>query len=94
MAYAWDNPDNPARPQDNKGGDVPGDGYFGCMFLNHTTDPSGATAPPHVGITSFKFYQTSAAGNMQQGADVSVTGNTFTVTVAAKTHNGDHRHEE
>ena len=61
MAYAWDNPDNPARPQDNKGGDVPGDGYFGCMFLNHTTDPSGATAPPHVGITSFKFFSGSAS---------------------------------
>jgi hypothetical protein len=41
MAYAWDNPDNPNRPQDNKGGDVPGDGYFGCMFLNHTVDPAG-----------------------------------------------------
>ncbi len=59
MAYAWDNPDNPNRPQDNKGGDVPG--YFGCMFLNHTTDPSGATAPPRVGITAFKFFSGSAS---------------------------------
>lgn len=59
MAYAWDNPDNPNRPQDNKGGDVPS--YIGCMFLNHTTDPSGATAPPHVGITAFKFFSGSAS---------------------------------
>jgi hypothetical protein len=58
MAYAWDNPDDPMRPQDNKGGDVPG--YFGCMFLNHTTDPSGATAPPRVGITAFKFFSGNA----------------------------------
>ena len=58
MGYEWDNPDDPGRPQDNKGGDAPG--YFGCMFLNHTTDPSGATAPTHVGITSFKFFSGSA----------------------------------
>src|SRR5437867_7488265 len=38
MGYMWDNPDDPARTQDNKGGDAPG--YIGCMFLNHTTDPS------------------------------------------------------
>lgn len=59
MAYAWDNIDNPNRPQDNKGGDVPS--FFGCMFLNHTIDPSGATAPPRVGITSFKFFAGSAS---------------------------------
>ena len=35
------------------------------------------------GLTSFKFFQTSAAGNMLQGSDVSVSGNTFTITVAA-----------
>ena len=59
MGYAWDNPDDPNRPQDNKGGDAPG--YFGCMFLNHTTDPSGANAPRRVGITSFKFFSGSGA---------------------------------
>ncbi len=59
MGYMWDNPDNPARPQDNKGGDVPG--FIGCMFLNHTTDPAGLTAPPRVGITSFKFFSGSAS---------------------------------
>ncbi|MBI4364261.1 MAG: hypothetical protein HY568_02430, partial [Candidatus Latescibacteria bacterium] len=59
MGYMWDNPDNPARPQDNQGGDAPG--YFGCMFLNHTTDPTGFTAPRRVGITSFKFFSGSAS---------------------------------
>src|SRR5690349_19973413 len=59
MGYMWDNPDDPARIQDAKGGDVPG--YFGCMFLNHTTDPSGVTAPKHVGITAFKFFSGSAS---------------------------------
>ena len=59
MGYMWDNPDDPNRPQDYHGGDAPG--YFGCMFLNHTTDPSGATAPREVGITSFRFFSGSAA---------------------------------
>jgi len=59
MAYTWDNIDNQNRPQENKGGDAPG--YFGCMFLNHTTDPTGATAPTRVGITSFKFFAGSAS---------------------------------
>ncbi len=59
MGYMWDNPDNPARPQDAKGGDAPG--YIGCMFLNHTTDPAGLVAPSHVGITSFKFFSGSAS---------------------------------
>jgi hypothetical protein len=59
MAYAYDNPDNPANPQENKGGDAPG--YFGCIFLNHTTDPVGINAPREVGITSFKYFSGSAA---------------------------------
>ncbi len=58
MGYMWDNPDDPARVQDHKGGDAPG--YFGCIFLNHTTDPSGASAPRRVGITSFKFFSGDA----------------------------------
>lgn len=65
MAYAWDNPDNPANPQEAKGGDAPG--YFGCIFLNHTVDPSGTTAPNHVGVTSFKFF--SGATPFVQGGD-------------------------
>ena len=59
MGYMWDNPDDPARLSDAKGGDVPG--YFGCMFLNHTTDPSGASAPRRVGITAYKFFSGSAS---------------------------------
>jgi hypothetical protein len=55
----WDNPDDPAKTSEAKGGDVPG--YFGCMFLNHTTDPSGASAPKRVGITAFKFFSGSAS---------------------------------
>ena len=58
MGYMWDNPDNPDRLTEAKGGDAPG--YFGCMFLNHTTDPSGALAPRRVGITSFKFFSGDA----------------------------------
>jgi hypothetical protein len=65
MAYAWDNPDNPMNPQEAKGGDVPG--YFGCMFLNHTTDPSGVLAPRRVGATSFKFF--SGSGSFATGGD-------------------------
>ncbi len=57
MGYMWDNPDDPAKLQEIKGGDAPG--YIGCMFLNHTTDPSGLLAPPRVGITSFKFFSGS-----------------------------------
>src|SRR6185295_5390583 len=58
MGYMWDNPDDPLRPQDHKGGDVPG--YFGLLFLNHTTDPSGVNAPRRVGLTSFRFFSGSA----------------------------------
>jgi len=65
MAYAYDNPDNPAAPQENKGGDAPG--YFGCIFLNHTVDPTGLTAPTHVGITSFKYF--SGSGSFATGGD-------------------------
>ena len=65
MGYTFDNPDNPDKPEERKNGDVPG--YFGCMFLNHTTDPSGLTAPRHVGITSFKFF--AGEGSFLTGGD-------------------------
>jgi hypothetical protein len=65
MGYMYDNPDNPSKPQEAKGGDVPG--YFGCMFLNHTTDPAGVSAPRRVGITSFKFF--SGSGSFITGGD-------------------------
>ncbi len=48
-----------------------------------TTQVLNGTLSNLAGVTSFRFYQTSAAGNMQQGSDVSVSGNGFTVTVAA-----------
>ena len=58
MGYMWDNPDDPDQVQNHLGGDAPG--YFGCIFLNHTTDASGASAPRRVGITSFKFFSGEA----------------------------------
>jgi hypothetical protein len=48
-----------------------------------TTQVLNGTINNLAGVASFRFYQTSAAGNMQQGPDVSVAGNAFTVTVAA-----------
>ena len=48
-----------------------------------TTQVLNGTLSNLTGVTSFRFYQTSSAGNMQQGADVALSGNTFTVTVAA-----------
>ena len=36
-------------------------GWFGVMFLGHTTDPTGAKAPPTVGMTSFRFVSGGAA---------------------------------
>ena len=59
MAYMYDNPDDPEKTEERKNGDAPG--YIGCMFLNHTTDPSGRTAPSRVGITSFKFFSGEAS---------------------------------
>lgn len=37
------------------------DGWFGVMFLGHTTDPTGRRAPPKVGFTSFRFVSGGAA---------------------------------
>ncbi|HEU4724179.1 MAG TPA: hypothetical protein VFU59_02665 [Candidatus Eisenbacteria bacterium] len=59
MAYTYDNPDDPAKVEERKNGDAPG--YIGCMFLNHTTDPSGRTAPRRVGISAFKFFSGDAS---------------------------------
>jgi hypothetical protein len=47
MGYMWDYPGG----QD---GDVPG--YFGVMFMGHTTDETGRLAPPEVGIHMFKQW--------------------------------------
>ena len=60
IAYIWDAPDNGSTVA---GGDVPG--YFGGMFLGHTTDPSGVKAPVRVGLATVKW--TAATGAYPQG---------------------------
>jgi hypothetical protein len=42
-------------------------GYFGVMFLGHTTDPSGDTAPERVGISTYANFSGSAS--FQDGGD-------------------------
>jgi hypothetical protein len=37
------------------------EGWFGVMFLGHTTDPNGVMAPATVGFTSFRFVSGGAA---------------------------------
>jgi hypothetical protein len=37
------------------------EGWFGVMFLGHTTDPKGEKAPPTVGFTSFRFVSGGSA---------------------------------
>lgn len=46
---------------DNDGDGGRTEGWFGVMFLGHTTDPIGAKAPPTVGMTSFRFVSGGAA---------------------------------
>ncbi|HEX7879832.1 MAG TPA: hypothetical protein VF720_10505 [Candidatus Eisenbacteria bacterium] len=60
IAYIWDAPDNGTTIV---GGDVPG--YFGGMFLGHTTDPAGVKAPVRVGLSTVKW--TSSTGAYPQG---------------------------
>jgi len=40
-----------------RGGDA--SGYFGAMFLGHSTDPLGVTAPSQVGIRRARFFSSS-----------------------------------
>jgi len=47
------------RDNDGDGGRT--EGWFGVMFLGHTTDPNGVNAPPTVGFTSFRFVSGGAA---------------------------------
>ena len=47
MGYMYDNP---------KGDDGDVQGYFGVMFMGHTTDPAGVRAPIEVGIHMFKQW--------------------------------------
>lgn len=46
---------------DNDGDGGRTEGWFGTMFLGHTTDPAGKKAPPTVGFTSFRFVSGGAA---------------------------------
>ena len=50
IAYQYD--------ADHDGGQTTG--YFGMMFLNHDTDPTGETAPVKVGVTSFQTFSGQA----------------------------------
>jgi hypothetical protein len=55
MCYMYDVPDD---GQSATGGDV--DGFFGGMFLGHTTDPTGTRAPERVGIHTAHFFSSNA----------------------------------
>lgn len=56
MGYMWDASDT-----------SPLDGYFGVLFLGHDTDPTGRTAPTHVGLRTFQSFSSQAA--FEQGGD-------------------------
>ncbi len=42
-------------------------GYFGVMFLGHTTDPTGETAPQRVGISTYANF--SGSQSFEDGGD-------------------------
>ena len=50
---------------DGDNGQAPG--YIGILFLGYTTDPSGQTAPPTVGLRSFNLFSGQQA--FDQGGD-------------------------
>jgi hypothetical protein len=54
ICYMYDIPDDGDRA---KGGDV--DGFFGGMFLGHTTDPFGENAPAKVTVHTARFFNGS-----------------------------------
>jgi len=56
ICYMYDVPDD---GESAKGGDVPG--YFGGMFLGHTTDPTGERAPASVKVHTARFFNGSNA---------------------------------
>lgn len=56
ICYMYDVPDNGS---DATGGDVKG--FFGGMFLGHTTDPLGVNAPAQVTIHTAQFFSGSGA---------------------------------
>jgi hypothetical protein len=52
LGFMRDVPD--AEANVTEAGDVPG--WFGGLFLGHSTDPTGATAPKEVGIRTFVWF--------------------------------------
>jgi hypothetical protein len=56
ICYMFDVPDN---GETAKGGDV--DGYFGGMFLGHTTDAFGLRAPSEVKVHTARFFNSANA---------------------------------
>jgi hypothetical protein len=57
IAYTFD--------ADGDDGQTPG--YFGIMFLGHTTDPTGVMAPERVGISTYAHF--SGRGSFEDGGD-------------------------
>lgn len=57
MGYMWDSPEE----------GVPLPGYFGVLFLGHTTDPIGQRAPRTVGMHTFRHFASQAP--FDQGGD-------------------------
>ena len=55
IVYVWDAKDDGTTA---KGGDVPG--YAGVMLLGHKIDPDGVAAPWRMGMTTVKWYSSTA----------------------------------
>jgi len=56
ICYMWDEPNSASNPIQD---DVPG--FFGGMFLGHTTDPFGVNAPAQVTIHTAAFFSGSGS---------------------------------
>ena len=57
IAYGYD--------VDGDGGETPA--YFGVLFLDHPTDPTGETAPPSVGVSTYANF--SGNQSFEEGGD-------------------------
>jgi hypothetical protein len=56
-----------AYTYDADGDDGETEGYFGVMFMGHTTDPTGDTAPERVGISTYANF--SGSQSFEEGGD-------------------------
>jgi hypothetical protein len=63
-AFMFDAPDNGSTIT---GGDVPG--WFGSLFLGHTTDDAGVRAPQNVGLTTVAWFSSSGQNSDPQNDD-------------------------